>query len=178
MNHTKGEPGLRRVRSLKIWPYEYKECYQDGDDFNIYCSSETSKLGVDYSFKFGPFDDCPLADCPKCPPSRTCDPKFPNGCKDNDCATESEWKDGCAKCLCYENGNESWCDGRNNAQNDFDWWLKEGDPEYKNRKCNTTYSFNDFDFTCHHDWQCDKGYECRYQTDLGFTEKYCILNLD
>ena len=69
MNHTKGEPGLRRVRSLKIWPYEYKECYQDGDDFNIYCSSETSKLGVDYSFKFGPFDDCPLADCPKCPPS-------------------------------------------------------------------------------------------------------------
>ena len=53
MNHTKGEPGLRRVRSLKIWPYEYKECYQDGDDFNIYCSSETSKLGVDYSFKFG-----------------------------------------------------------------------------------------------------------------------------
>ena len=48
-------------------------------------------------------------------PNRNCDPMLENiyeenVCKDKDCAS-ANWKDGCEACMCYSNGNASWCDG-------------------------------------------------------------------
>jgi len=114
------------------------------------------------------------------------DPKFPNNCGDDYCASDSEWKDGCAKCLCYEKGNRSWCDGTNNAhydnyfdQNRVNPW---GDRNRENRKCNQVFpSLYDPWFgnpktkenICHHDWQCASGLKCLSVWEDG-KSSYCV----
>jgi len=111
----------------------------------------------------------------------TCDPKVPNNCRDDYCA-HTEWEDGCEKCLCYKNGNRSWCDGTNSAQIDKEWESKKEDPNYKNRKCNTIYSFNEFGLTstfpCYHNWQCEKeGYACIRKIEVRPTN-ICSWNVE
>ena len=92
---------------------------------------------------------------------RTCDPlqiylNEPNGCKTNDCAYK-EWEDGCSACMCYNTGNDSWCDG---SMNDYyDKYFDEheenpwGDKDIKNRKCNKDF-LETTEFPCEQSWQC------------------------
>ena len=39
-----------------------------------------------------------------------CDLMVKRGCKSYVCASD-RWKDGCLACMCFNNGNDSWCDG-------------------------------------------------------------------
>ena len=114
---------------------------------------------------------------PKCDPRflpecRPLDPTAENrGCKDNDCADSSWSTDGCRDCMCYKQGNNSWCDGdsfydRYFDQNKVTPW---GDSTYENKKCNP--EFKKEGDSCEHDWQCDKGLNCREKP--GPTSKYC-----
>jgi len=105
----------------------------------------------------------------KCNPSEQND-YGPNGCKDEDCAAEN-FVDGCKACMCFNNGNPSWCDGTRNEF--YDTYFDQhganpwGDRDRKNRKCNTL--FRDPGSKCNSVWQCkNKKYlvcrhnECRY----------------
>jgi len=94
----------------------------------------------------------------------------PNGCKNEDCAAEN-FVDGCKACMCFNNGNPSWCDGTRNEYYDtyFDQHGENprGDRKRANRKCNTL--FGDEGSKCNSDWQCQKGIcvyeECNDGTD-------------
>ena len=94
----------------------------------------------------------------------------PNGCHNEDCAADN-FLDGCKACMCFNNGNPSWCDGTRNEF--YDTYFDQhganpwGDRDRKNRKCNTL--FRDPGSKCNSVWQCkNKKYlvcrhnECRY----------------
>ena len=91
-----------------------------------------------------------------------------DGCEDNDCA-RTHWHDGCKACMCYNQGNDSWCDGTKSSY--YDNYYKEkgenpfGDSNSSNRKCNT--DFAQYGIRCAHDWQCESGLECRQIANGG-----------
>ena len=94
----------------------------------------------------------------------------PSGCHDEDCAADN-FLDGCKACMCFNNGNPTWCDGTRNEY--YDEYYNEhgenpwGDGIRENRKCNTF--FGDGNFLCNSDWQCKRGSSCQtpIQSDLG-----------
>jgi len=108
-------------------------------------------------------------------------------CEDGDCASD-RWKDGCQACMCYNQGNDSWCDGTKNAY--YDKYFEEhgenpfGDNNSSNRKCNTYFSA--YGIPCggdDHDWKCENGLECRHKCDSSSLYIGCFpislkLNLD
>ena len=83
------------------------------------------------------------------------------GCQEEECAG-TEWVDGCEACMCYNNGNASWCDGTKSTY--YDIYYKEngknpfGDSNRDNRKCNTKFSPKGD--SCHFDWECESELEC------------------
>ena len=94
-----------------------------------------------------------------------CDPlqedlREDNGCKNWDCASIN-WEDGCEACMCYNMGNDSWCDGKRSAY--YDNYYKEngknpfGDSNQRNRKCNTQFSPKRG--PCQNEWECDSSRE-------------------
>ena len=99
-------------------------------------------------------------------PKFNCDPMSTLGdvernCKDKDCAS-ARWIDGCASCMCYNNGNALWCDG---IQSDYydNYYKKNGKNPFSNyywnsRKCNTHFSQQDV--SCEWDWECESGLGC------------------
>ena len=64
------------------------------------------------------------------------------GCKDEDCASDV-CTDGCLACMCFNQGNTSWCDGTKSTY--YDNYYEEhgenpfGDSNWSNRKCNTHF---------------------------------------
>ena len=66
-----------------------------------------------------------------------------DGCDDGN-FTSDVWKDGCLACMCYNQGNDSWCNGTKSAYYDiyFDEHKKNpfGDSNQANRHCNTQFS--------------------------------------
>ena len=89
----------------------------------------------------------------------------PFGCKNKDCAADN-WLDGCKACMCFNNGNPTWCDGTRNEYYDnyFDQHGENpwGDRKRENRKCNTF--FGEEDFKCNRSWQCKRGSTCVQQS--------------
>ena len=58
-----------------------------------------------------------------------------NGCKEEDCAS-TNWEDGCEACMCYNQGNASWCDGTKSAYYD-NYFEEHGEnPFGDNRRSN------------------------------------------
>ena len=100
-----------------------------------------------------------------------CNPTWVNtygkpDCADNDCANPI-WKDGCEACMCFNYGNDAWCDG---FEGDFyDKYFEEhgenpwGDRNVRNRKCNTEFN-EPLDF-CYAQWHCAKGLTCKSQAN-------------
>ena len=92
------------------------------------------------------------------------------GCRTEDCASDV-WKDGCLACMCFNNGNASWCDGRKSAYYD-DYFEGNGenpfgDTKRENRKCNII--FLQEDAKCYWDWQCES------ESESG---TYCAFVMD
>ena len=92
-----------------------------------------------------------------------CDPmsnfgKKGRGCRTCDCAS-TNLEDGCKACMCYNNGNASWCDGTKSAY--YDYYFQEhkqnpfGDSKKENRKCNRNFSPKDA--SCQRTWECVEG---------------------
>ena len=83
------------------------------------------------------------------------------GCHDHNCASDV-WKDGYLACMCFYQGNASWCDGTKSAY--YDNYYKRngknpfGDSNQDNRKYNTNIS--QLDASCRWDWECESGREC------------------
>jgi len=112
-------------------------------------------------------------------PNFNCDPmnRSGDGCEDNDCAS-TDWEDGCEACMCYNMGNDSWCDGTKSSY--YDSYYEEhgknpfGDTNYSNRKCNTKFS-EEGDF-CRYDWECDGGLvECYTDwSDFIYETNVCV----
>ena len=96
------------------------------------------------------------------------------GCKDEDCASDV-WKDGCLACMCFNQGNASWCDGTKSAY--YDNYYKKngknpfGDSNRDNRKCKKKVSPKGG--SCKWNLQCVGGLECgattRYLTPVCIT---------
>jgi len=92
--------------------------------------------------------ECPENDGGCNPSERELETKY--GCGDNDCANLA-WADGCEACMCFNNGNASWCDGSkgdyydNHITDYYDNYFMEhgknpwGDTNWRNRKCNTQF---------------------------------------
>ena len=86
------------------------------------------------------------------------------GCHDGDCASDV-WKDGCLGCMCFNQGDASWCDGTKSAY--YDNYYKDNqknpfsDSNQDNRKCVT--KFLPREAPCQHDWQCASGLECSFR---------------
>ena len=87
------------------------------------------------------------------------------GCKIASCASD-KWLDGCSACMCFNNGNASWCDARQSVYYDvyFDRHGENpfGDSNKSNRKCNTIFSPKEV--FCQWDWECEFGLVCRALT--------------
>ena len=112
-------------------------------------------------------------------PSLNCDPMSPydskdQGCHEKDCASDV-WRDGCRACMCYNNGNASWCDRTNSAY--YDNYYEEhgknpfGDSKYSNKKCNTDFSQQDA--SCRWDWECESGAGCCLVYNSASKKRYC-----
>ena len=112
-------------------------------------------------------------------PNRNCDPMSPYddvewGCKNKDCASD-RWKDGCEACMCYSQGNASWCDGTKSAY--YDNYFEEhgmnpfGDSNRSNRKCNT--QFSQLDAPCQMYWECEYGLGCYLASRSSGGDRKC-----
>ena len=64
--------------------------------------------------------------------------------------------------MCYNYGNDSWCDGTQSAYYDnyFEAYRENpfGDANWSNRKCNTNFSLKWF--SCQWNWEYENGLEC------------------
>merc|ERR1712238_137715 len=106
-----------------------------------------------------------------------CDPGTIDMCGDGDCASDM-WKDGCLRCMCFNNGNDSWCDGSNsdyydnyfnkNGENPF------GDKNRANRKCNKIFS--PMGNSCRFGWECEKNEDCVISNNDSNKQVCCARN--
>ena len=88
------------------------------------------------------------------------------------------WKDGCLACMCINQGNDSWCDGKKSDY--YDKYFEEngenpfGDSNKDNRKCNE--DFRQYGVPCggiqYHNWQCESGLECYGTCDSSYEIDY------
>ena len=109
-------------------------------------------------------------------PDLNCDPARFNGCYDNDCAM-TNYEDGCEKCMCYNQGNDSWCD--ETISSFYDDYYKEhgenpfGDSNRSNRKCNP--NFSPLLGRCKWDWECEAGLKCDNNPSDSLSRFRCLL---
>ena len=110
-----------------------------------------------------------------CDPNHSFRSKKKNACKEEDCAS-TNWEDGCEACMCFNNGNASWCDGKKSFY--YDNYYEEngvnpfGDSNQSNRKCNTIFSKRDV--SCTWDWECESGLECNKFKPFGGVAARCV----
>ena len=67
-------------------------------------------------------------------------------------------KDRCLSCMCFNQGNASWCDGKKSAY--YDTYFERhaenpcGDSNWSSRKCNTQFPL--IVFPCQWEWECEQ----------------------
>ena len=108
----------------------------------------------------------------KCDPSKWQGDHIDNPMLDTpDCVVgkcaDDNWLDGCEACMCFNNGNEYWCDGR---QSDFydKYFDQHGKSPYgltkrENRKCNPNFIKEGekcLSTSMHYDWECEAHTKC------------------
>jgi len=138
----------------------------------VYYNEEEPRVTVFLHDDFPPgrkLKDCRYKSIQICDPMMT----WSDGCEDNDCANDV-WKDGCLGCMCYNQGNGSWCDG---IQSDYyDNYFEEngenpfGDSNRSNRKCNTIFA--PYGVLCEHNWECESGLDCK----VGGPSRLCLYS--
>ena len=100
-----------------------------------------------------------------------------DGCNYEGC-TSTNWEDECSACMCYKNGNASWCDGAKSTY--YDTYHKEhginpfGGSNWSNRKCNT--EILPMLSSCEWGWECKSGLCVTFEYE-GFINVFGIGHL-